>query len=152
VKVYPCSKSRHAPFWAALRAAGVNIAASWPWWERNADGLEPSTIEWCDHSARCISEAADADILLLYAREDEQQFGALLECGSALGAGKQVYLVADRPWPFLRNHPRVRSFRTLEDAIAAIMAACASEASRLSQLSTATGNPQAPATIHKVKP
>ena len=41
-------------------------------------------------------EASEADIVLLYAREDERQMGALVEAGCALGAGKQVYLVA--PW------------------------------------------------------
>jgi hypothetical protein len=28
-KIYPASKSRHWPFWTALRAAGVPIAASY---------------------------------------------------------------------------------------------------------------------------
>jgi hypothetical protein len=68
-----------------------------------------------------------ADILLLYCAEDERQFGSLLECGAALGADRQVFVVSPFPWPFLKQHPRVRVFNTLEAAIAAIMAAAAGE-------------------------
>jgi hypothetical protein len=60
-------------------------------------------------------------VLLFYAEPGRQQFGALLECGSALGAGKAVYLVAPHvEWPFLRNHPRVKSFSNLSDCLDAI--------------------------------
>jgi hypothetical protein len=41
---------------------------------------------------------------------------ALIEVGAALGAGKQVYLVAPHNWSF-QHHPRVRRFVTLEAAI-----------------------------------
>ena len=59
-------------------------------------------------------EASEANIVLLYAREDERQMGALIEAGCALGAGKQVYLVAPwAKWSF-RFHPRMRCFDTLE--------------------------------------
>jgi hypothetical protein len=44
----------------------------------------------------------------------------LLETGAALAAGKMIYLVSPHPWQFLRNHPRVKSFRRLEDAVAEI--------------------------------
>src|SRR5260221_9263926 len=48
--------------------------------------------------------------------------GALIEAGCALGAGKEVYLVA--PWAdwSLQHHPRVRCFETLEDAVTALVA------------------------------
>ena len=71
--------------------------------ERNAD--------------QCLDQAASADILLLYVdRDDARHFGALLEAGAALGAGKLVFLVSHHPWPFLRHHPRCRSFDTLAAA------------------------------------
>ncbi len=58
--------------------------------------------------------------ILLYAREDERQMGALIEAGCALGAGKQVYLVARwADWSF-RHHPR---FATVEDAVIVLVAA-----------------------------
>jgi hypothetical protein len=114
--------------WCALRAAGVPIISSWPDWPHNRNGDdEPDADAWREHSAACIDDAVAGDVLLLYCKADENQFGALLEAGAALGAGKWVYLVAPFPWPFLRHHPRVRSFDTLADAIAAICAAEAGE-------------------------
>jgi hypothetical protein len=57
---------------------------------------------------------------------------SLLECGAALGAGKQVFCVAPHAsWPFLKNHPRVRAFSTIEDAIVSLLAMAAGERQRL---------------------
>jgi hypothetical protein len=46
----------------------------------------------------------------------------ITQAGCALGAGKEVYLVA--PWAdwSLQHHPRVRYFETLEDAVTALVA------------------------------
>lgn len=46
----------------------------------------------------CVEEAAAADIVLMYAREDESQNGALIEVGAALAAGKRVFLVSPHNW------------------------------------------------------
>jgi hypothetical protein len=120
IAVYFASKARHAPFVQALRAAGVNITATWPDWPMNYCTDEPTADQWRQHVQACIEQAAVADVTLLYAQAEETQFGSLIECGSALAAGRQIYLVSPHAWPFLRNHPRVRSFETLADAIAAI--------------------------------
>jgi hypothetical protein len=122
-KVAVCSKSKHWELWAALRAAGVPIISTWIDWYPNRDeDVEPGSDEWRDHVVNCIDDVIKADVLILYCRADERQFGALLEAGAALAGFKQVFLVAPAEWPFLRNHPRVRSFKTLEDAVAAIAA------------------------------
>jgi hypothetical protein len=69
-----------------------------------------------------------------------RHFGALLEAGAALGAGKHVFLVSHHPWPFLRHHPKCRSFETLADAITAIVAMQAGERARvLVELSSERG-------------
>jgi hypothetical protein len=47
-----------------------------------------------------------------------------------VGAGGQLYLVSPHDWPFLRHHPRCRSFKTLADAVVAIMAQQAGERAR----------------------
>jgi hypothetical protein len=124
ISVYPAGKSSSWPWWSALQAAGVPIAASWPSWSFNQDGNEPGPDDYRNHAETCIKEATACDVLLLYVPDDEErhQFGALIEAGAALGAGKQVFLVSRHPWPFLRNHPRVRSFDSLSDAITAVMA------------------------------
>jgi hypothetical protein len=91
-------------------------------WDRNKDSVEPSADEWRDHSKACIEDAARADVLVLVAFEDERQFGALLETGSALGNGRQVFVISPHPWPFLKHHPRVRAFNTIEGAIECLLA------------------------------
>jgi hypothetical protein len=48
------------------------------------------------------------------------QCGALVEVGSALAAGKRVYLVSPHAWSF-GHHPNVRRFESLGDAVAAIV-------------------------------
>jgi hypothetical protein len=77
-----------------------------------------------------LLEAASCDILLLVMQPGENHFGSLLECGAALGAGKTIFLVSPHTKPFLRNHPRVRSFATLAEAITAIMARVRGEEAR----------------------
>jgi hypothetical protein len=115
----------------ALQAAGVPFNASWLTWQFNSDAaLEPTQDEWEEHSDRCSREAAEADITLFVAQDGENHFGALLEVGAALSAGKRVFLVSPHEWPFLRCNPRCRSFETLADAVTAIMAGVAGERAR----------------------
>ena len=84
--------------------------------------------EWL--SSGCIESAADADVVLFYAGEDERQCGALLECGAALAAGKHVFVVSPHEWTFA-NHQRCRRFDSLEAAIRAIKALEAGETARV---------------------
>jgi hypothetical protein len=77
-------------------------------------------------------------VLVLYAEGQEQHFGALLECGAALGAGRWVFLISPHPWPFLRNHPRCRSFDNLAEAVRAICALRDGERARHEAGRTAT--------------
>jgi hypothetical protein len=95
----------------------VPIVASWIDCEFNRNGSEP--VDWGLHWQKCINEAAAADVLLMFAQEDERQCGALVELGSALAAGKQVFMVSPHDWSF-GHHPNVRQFDTLEDAVTAI--------------------------------
>jgi hypothetical protein len=107
----------------------VHIAASWLDQPFNHDGSEPSADEWSAHWERCCREAAEADITLMFACAEERQMGALIEVGSALGAGKRVYLVSPHDWSW-KHHPRVRVFDTLEAAVTATMAGAAGEGAR----------------------
>jgi hypothetical protein len=118
--IYVASKSRHATWWKALRQMGLPIVASWLDWAGNRAEIEPTAAEWAAHSEMCLREAANCDVLLLHAQEGESHFGALLECGAALSAGKTVFLVTPHPWPFLRSHPLVQSFDSLDEALRAL--------------------------------
>ena len=84
--VYVASKAKHWQFWAALRAAGIPIQASWIDAEFNRTGEEPTGDHWARHWELCCREASQADVTLMYAAEDERQMGALVEIGCALGA------------------------------------------------------------------
>jgi hypothetical protein len=127
--VYVASKSRHWPFWSALRSAGIPLIASWIDAEFNRTGEEPSADAWRSHWLACCEQAASADVTLMFAQEDERQMGALIEAGACLGAGKWLFLVTPHPWSF-KHHPRVRCFDTLEAAVQAIMSMAAGERSR----------------------
>jgi hypothetical protein len=135
MRVAVASKARHVCWWQALRtalaASGIDLISGWPDWPFNHDGVEPSADEWREHSKACIEDATSADVLLFYAAEDERQFGALLETGAALGAGKRVFVVSPHAWPFLKCHPRVRAFTTMEGAISCLLSMAQGERLRL---------------------
>jgi hypothetical protein len=59
--------------------------STWLDWPHNRDNSEPTADEWRDHAKACIDDAVRADVMLLFAAEDERQFGSLLETGAALG-------------------------------------------------------------------
>jgi hypothetical protein len=87
VLVYVASKAKFWPWWQALRSASLPIVASWIDWEHNINNGEPTNDEWREHSAKCLEQAAAADILLLYVdRDDVRHFGSLVEAAPALPA------------------------------------------------------------------
>jgi hypothetical protein len=131
--IYVAAKSCHHPWFSALRACGLPIISSWLDWSYNHDASEPSADAWREHSEKCLREAAAADVVLLVVFAGEQHFGSLLEAAAALANNKRVFLVAPHPWPFLRNHPRVRSFDSIEAAITAVMAGQAGARLRLAK-------------------
>jgi hypothetical protein len=126
--VYVASKSRHWPFWQALRAAGVPILCSWIDAEFNRTGADLTKDAWARHWQLCVDQEAAADVTLFYAAEDERHMGALVEVGAALANGKMVYAVS--PDFSVLHHPRVRRFTSLEHAVGAIMAQAAGERAR----------------------
>jgi nucleoside 2-deoxyribosyltransferase len=122
VKVYLAAKSKHHEFIAALGAAGLSLSATWPYWRYNREPGDPSADAWKDHALACRDQVKDCDLLVLYvADETEQHFGALIECGIAIGHHKPIYLITPHPWPFLRHMPNVRSFASLPEAITSII-------------------------------
>src|SRR5262245_50212761 len=87
--IYVASKARHAPWWRALRAAGVPLAASWLDWKHNQPGAdEPTSDDWALHWQRCIDEASACDFCLFVSNEGETACGALLEGRRGVGCGQ----------------------------------------------------------------
>ncbi len=116
VSFYAASKTVHAPLWRAMRAAGVNIIATWI-----DEAEEGQSGSYADLAARCLDEAARADATLLYCEEGELLKGALLEAGAALAAGKEVRCVGSclSLSRVFCQHPRWRRFATFDEAAAA---------------------------------
>jgi hypothetical protein len=128
----PASKAKHAPWWRALRSAGVPISpeAHWIDWGANEPGApEAGADDWSGHWQGCLTGVGTADILLFLDMPGENQCGAIAELGAALAFGKQVFLVSENWWS-IEHHPRCRKFRRLEDAIAAVKAIEAGERAR----------------------
>ncbi len=71
-----------------------------------------------DLAARCMKEAASADVLVLYCQPGEVLKGALMEVGAALGAGRQVRCVGDceSVKDLWRKHPNWRNCASLDEA------------------------------------
>jgi hypothetical protein len=113
-------EEKHWRWVAALAGAGVPLISTWHDWRPNHSRREPTDSEWIEHSARCLAQASSADICILFYESEHRHFGSLLEAGAALGAGKWVYVASDISLPFLMNHPKVRTFRTLAEAVRAL--------------------------------
>lgn len=113
---YCASKTRHADKWKALRAAGNPVNSTW------IDEAGPGdTLDFAHLWVRCVTEASEADALLLYCDHDdgpEILKGALVEVGAALGAGKPVFAVGVKDWQgSWVNHPLVIRCRDIQDAV-----------------------------------
>jgi len=117
VRFYVASKIYHYPKWLEMRSFGYKIISSW------IDMVEEeetrSHKEWGEVSQMCLQEAAEADVLLLYAEEGDVMRGCWMEVGAALVAGKRVGVVAHdsvQMSEIFLPHPKVSSFDTIEDA------------------------------------
>jgi len=115
--------------WKALRGAGIPIVADWIDAELNRNDLKPTSHAWADHWERCLEQSAAADIVLFYAPTDATQCGSLIEIGSALASGNDVWIVSDYEWS-IAHHPRCRVFPDIEKAVAALVAMMAGERAR----------------------
>ena len=74
----------HAPKWLAARN-GLPIVSTWI--EEAEEGM---TLDWPDLWDRCLSEAANADVLIVYMEPGEVLKGAWVEVGAALAMGVTV--------------------------------------------------------------
>lgn len=86
--IYVASKAKHGPIWLGYRQMGFNICSTWiNEWQAGA------TKDYEDLWQRCSREAAEADVLVIYAEKGDNMKGALLEAGIAIGRGAVVLVV-----------------------------------------------------------
>jgi hypothetical protein len=123
LRCYVSSKARRAEIdmWKALRGAGLPIVADWLDSPINRDGAKPSADAWARHWQKCLDQSGQADITLFYAPEGATQCGSLVKIGSALQAGRMVWIVSDYEWS-IAHHPCCRVFKSIEDAISSLVA------------------------------
>lgn len=117
LSVYTASKPRHAAMWREIRAAGINVIATWIDFENDRD-IDCFQRLWI----QCAHEAAQADVTLLYIEPHDELRGAYVEMGIALASGKRVYLVNPHNVKVTDavSHPRVTVFTNLRTALDAI--------------------------------
>jgi hypothetical protein len=117
VLIYVASKARPAEIalWTALRGAALPIAAGWIDSPLNGSGAEPTPDAGARHWVTCLEQAAAAEVTIFYAPEGPTQCGALSEIGSALQAGREVWIVSDYQWTGA-HHPQCRVFKTSSHA------------------------------------
>jgi hypothetical protein len=123
MRIYVASKARPAEItmWKALRGAGIPIVADWVDASINKTDAKVTPDMWARHWQMCLEQSAAADICVFYAPEGTTQCGALIEIGSALQAGREVWVVSDYQWS-IACHPRCRVFASIEACVAAIVA------------------------------
>lgn len=111
-RIYTASRAVHGPLWLERRAGGAPIVASWiNEWD------EGQTSDWPAHWDRCLTEAASATALVLYAQEGESLVGALAETGAALRVGVPVFYVGpDAAIRKLARHRLVTRCASLDEA------------------------------------
>jgi hypothetical protein len=128
VRVYVASKARPAEIamWTALRGAGLPIVADWIDSPINRTGTAPAPDMWARHWQICLEQSGSADITIFYAPEGATQCGSLIEIGSALASGRAVWIVSDYEWS-ISHFPRCCVFKSIEAAVAAVVARCAGE-------------------------
>jgi hypothetical protein len=114
MKIYIASKTKHAQKWIKLLRRGHNIISTWI-----LEAGEGESTDLTGLSIRCIVEATEADVLILYCENGELLKGALLEAGAALGAGKEVRQVGDCQSisKVLANHPNWHLYDSLVEAL-----------------------------------
>ena len=99
--IYSASKIWHAKKWLEMRdQEGFNIIANWiniPCGSKeNPTGAKKLTssqkkVLWTE----CAEEVVEADLLIAYAEEGDEQRGVLVEIGGALSSGTPIYLIGD---------------------------------------------------------
>ena len=88
MRFYTASKTKHAPQWKELRAAGYKVTATWI-----DEAGEGQTANYAELAERCLRDIEEADFMLLYCEPGELLKGALVEAGMALALGRPVRCV-----------------------------------------------------------
>jgi len=113
MSIYIASKTRHAPLWRDLRAAGAPIISTWI-----DEAGEGESADLNDLWRRCIVESCSCDTLIVYREPQDVLKGAWVEIGAALASGRPVYAVGLDGFT-ISKYQGIMHFPTLADAFKA---------------------------------
>ena len=90
-KVYGASKIWHAPMWQTMRAELHNIVSRWiDLTDDNPIVQNQKDVLW----RMCFEDVQACDYLVLYSGDEkEEQRGALVELGMAMGMNKPIFAI-----------------------------------------------------------
>ena len=112
--IYIASKVKHANRWRFLRdALGEPIISTWI-----DEAGEGETSDHDDLWRRCITEASNCRLLIVYREADEVLKGAWVELGCALTKGVPVYAVGLESYT-IAKYRGITHFATMKEAISA---------------------------------
>jgi hypothetical protein len=118
--VYIAARACRADWVGGLTACLPGVISTWPSWTPNVEGRDATQSEWAQHSSVCLNQSGSAQIVLFV--WEPGAFGGVMEAAACLQSDGECWLVADEELPFLRHHPRCRSFKTIADAVTALVA------------------------------
>jgi hypothetical protein len=111
--IYIASKTKHADRWRFLRdKVGEPIISTWI-----DEAGEGESTDLNDLWRRCLSEAANCALLLLYREPDDVLKGGWIELGAALANGVPVFAVGIEEYT-VAKHKGIRHFPDMKSAIA----------------------------------
>lgn len=87
--MYVAGKIWHAPRFQVVRSLGYNVTSRWIDYDDNHPVVQNKPLLW----QHCYEDVAAADFLLLYSEEDDEQRGALVEVGMAMGMNKPIFAI-----------------------------------------------------------
>ena len=91
MKFYCASKVWHAAQWRDAQDMGYPITSRWIHYDDDSDIVLNRKGELWQH---CLEDVTAADAVIIYCgSRDEEQRGAVMEAGHAMGQGKPVYCI-----------------------------------------------------------
>lgn len=113
-RIYIASKTKHAEKWIKLRDQGLNITSTWI--DEAGPGKSSNLSDLCE---RCVREAYQCNLMIVYREDGDYLKGAFIEMGIALAAKVKVYLVGPvlPAGSVFTHHPNVYHFSNIEDAL-----------------------------------
>lgn len=94
-RVYTASKLRHAEMWRALNDSVSGVFFHARWLKHTKMGAPDEAEHAVEFWKEDIEDVKTADVVLIYASDDDVLRGALVEAGAAIALGIPVVLAGD---------------------------------------------------------